>query len=130
MLGYSIQAVGQAAWARILSAYLGEESVCFGVVLSGRDAIPDADLVAFPCLITVPFGFTMTDKTNDALVQAAMRFNSSVRKHQLNRISDIQRWTKRDVLFDTIFAYQKTIDESAVPQWEVIEEISTDEVRS
>jgi hypothetical protein len=123
-----VQAVGQAAWARILSGYLGEESVCFGVVLSGRDMTPEADRVAFPCLVTIPFGTTVTDKSNDELVQDAMLFNKSVRKHQFNRLRDIQRWTNLDVLFDTIFAYQKTSGSRLKSGWEVLEEISSDEV--
>jgi hypothetical protein len=128
-LGCSVQAVAQAVWARILSAYLGEDSVCFGVVLSGRDTAPSADQAVFPCLVTVPYGVTMVGKTNSALIQDAMVFNSSVRKHQFCSIGNIQRWTSRDVLFDTILAYQKTSNASREPGLPVLEEISTDEVR-
>lgn len=129
-LGCSVQAVGQAAWARILSTYFGEDSVCFGVVLSGRDATVDADRAAFPCLVTVPFGVSLGGKTNEELTHAAMSFNSSVRCHQFSRLADIQRWTKKDALFDTIFAYQKITSHGERTSWDVVDEVSTDEVRT
>ena len=52
-LGITMQAAGQAAWGRLLSAYTGEHEVTFGTVLSGR-ATDDADEVGFPCITTVP----------------------------------------------------------------------------
>ncbi|KIW08145.1 uncharacterized protein PV09_01077 [Verruconis gallopava] len=126
-MGYSIQAVGQATWAKILSEYLGEDNICFGVVLSGRDMKAGADRAVFPCLTTVPFGISLTGNTNDQLVKFSMAFNSAVRKHQFCSLHDIQRWTGREALFDTIFAYQKTGTLSNNARWKTDNEIATDE---
>ena len=128
--GYSVQAVGQAAWARVLSAYLGEESIMFGVVLSGRDVIIDAGEAVFPCLITLPFSISLNDRRNDELLQKTMSWNASVRAHQFCKLSDIQRWASMEVLFDTIFAYQKITPQNSENAWRLIDDVASDEVRS
>jgi hypothetical protein len=122
--------VGQAAWARVLSTYLCEDDVRFGIVLSGRDGVVGADQAVFPCLVTVPFGVSCSQKMNSQLVQDAMTFNSSVRSHQFCRLADIQKWTKSDALFDTIFAYQKIFVQESNTAWRVLEDVATDEVKS
>ncbi len=52
-LGFSVQSVLAAAWTRILSAYLGETSVVFGTVLSGRNTEATAN-TGLPCITTPP----------------------------------------------------------------------------
>ena len=125
---FSMQAVGQSAWARVLSAYLGEAAVIIGIVLSGRDATVKAGQVAFPCLVTLPFAASLETCTNQELVQAAMSWNASVRSHQFTRLSDIKRWTSMNVMFDTIFAYQKFPSRGGQTKLEVIDEVASDEV--
>lgn len=49
----TVQTVAQAAWLRVLSSYLGEPSVVFGTVLSGRDSETMQSAV-FPCITTLP----------------------------------------------------------------------------
>lgn len=126
--GFTLQSVGQAAWAQLLAAYLGESSVCFGVVWSGRDGFADADKAAFPCLVTLPFGVNLKDKSGADVVRLAMSFNSAARQFQFSSLANIRRWTKKDVLFDTIFAYQKFISGHSPNMFEAMDEISTDEV--
>jgi aryl carrier-like protein len=128
LLGWSIHAVGQLAWAQVLSAYLGEDNVCFGLVLSGRDITTEAINIAFPTLVTVPFSMDLVGKTNRELIEGAMAFNSSVHDHQFNRLSDIQRWTKKDALFDTLFAYQKFTSSEDDTTISIVDELSNDEV--
>ncbi|KAF2761326.1 hypothetical protein EJ05DRAFT_259760 [Pseudovirgaria hyperparasitica] len=103
----TLQAAAQAAWARILAAYTGEQAVTFGVVLSGRSSHESEEAV-FPCFTTVPITIR-NHNSNRELLQVMMDTNVAVREHQFTPLSDIQRLTgyPNEPLFDTIFAYQK-----------------------
>jgi acyl carrier protein len=127
--GLSLQAVGQAAWARLLSAYLGESNVTFGVVLSGRDTVAGAEQVAFPCITTVPVPAVDSGDNWDLLKQM-MQYNSNIRKHQFTPLKNIQRWTghANQALFDTIFAVQKRSQVQKPEKWKLIDDIGTVEV--
>lgn len=127
--GISLQAAGQAAWAQLLSALVGETNVTFGVVLSGRDAVKDSERVAFPCLTTVPVAVELPE-TNRELLDAMMNFNSSIRRHQFTPSAQIQRWVGRqnEALFDTIFAFQKMSGSARKPSWRVVDEVASSEV--
>ncbi|KAK7548290.1 hypothetical protein IWX46DRAFT_597838 [Phyllosticta citricarpa] len=127
--GVSMQAAGQSAWARLLCAYTGEEAATFGVVFSGRTQ-DDTKAVAFPCITTVPLP-ARNHATNRAVLDDMMAFNSAVRKHQFTPLTKIQRWTGHpdEVLFDTIFAYQKLDDANAVSRkWRLVNEEATVDV--
>jgi len=119
----SMQAAGQIAWARILSAYTGEPTVTFGVVLSGR-AQDDAEAVPFPSITTVPFA-CRTHQSNRSLLDQTLDFNAAVQKHQFTPLSKIQKWSgyEGEALFDTIFVYQKS-SHAAVQSspWTVVDE--------
>ncbi|KAH7041934.1 hypothetical protein B0J12DRAFT_762382 [Macrophomina phaseolina] len=124
--GITMQAAGQAAWARLLSAYIGEEAATFGVVFSGRTE-ESAESVAFPCITTVPLPARST-ASNRALLDSMMAFSTEVRKHQFTPLTKIQRWTGHpdEALFDTIFAYQKLSSESGgYRQWKLVDEDAT-----
>ncbi|QSZ28506.1 hypothetical protein DSL72_003003 [Monilinia vaccinii-corymbosi] len=54
-LGVTMQAAGQATWARLLMAYTGENVTTFGMTLSGRSVCDDANMVAFPTIVTLPW---------------------------------------------------------------------------
>jgi aryl carrier-like protein len=127
--GITLQAAGQAAWVRILSAYLGEHAVTFGVVLSGRDTTTEAEDTVFPCITTVPVA---VENISDGrkLIENIMGYNGRVRRFQYSSMRNIQRWIGRpnETLFDTIFAYQKLSGHKSEDPWTVIEEIATDEV--
>ncbi|TLD37492.1 Hydroxamate-type ferrichrome siderophore peptide synthetase [Venturia nashicola] len=122
-VGISLQAAGQAAWAQLLSALVGETNVTFGVVLSGRDSVKDSDRVAFPCLTTVPVAVELP-KTNRELLDAMMKFNGAIRRHQFTPSKHIQRWVGRqnEALFDTIFAFQKLSGSARKPSWKTVDE--------
>ncbi|KAF8420669.1 hypothetical protein EV426DRAFT_239732 [Tirmania nivea] len=144
-LGYSIHAVAQAAWARILSAYLGESQVVFGVVLSGRTGIPDAEDTVFPCLTTVPALCTVVGSNHDLVVRI-QDSNIRVLPHQHTPLRLIQRWFDHpdQSFFDSIFVYQKTalkalndepplwttLDESAYVDYSVSIEVEPSENNS
>lgn len=128
-IGISLQAAGQAAWAQLLSALVGETNVTFGVVLSGRDAVKDSDKVAFPCLTTVPVAIELP-KANRELLDTMMRFNGAIRRHQFTPSKHIQRWVGRqnEALFDTIFAFQKLSGPARKASWKIIDEVASSEV--
>lgn len=127
--GVSLQAVGQAAWAQLLSALIGEHNVTFGVVLSGRGAVMHSSRVAFPCLTTVPLAVEVPN-TNRELLDDMMKFNASIRRQQFTPMKDIQRWVERpnEGLFDTIFAFQKLSKPAQKMSWKVVDEVATSEV--
>lgn len=105
-LGVSIQAVIQAAWARLLASYIGESSVIFGVTLSGR-LTDDTQSAPFPCLTTIPV-IARTTKSNVEMIEAMMTYNSNLYKHQFTPLSLIQKWMGHpgSQVFDTLLVYQ------------------------
>ncbi|EEP76042.1 predicted protein [Uncinocarpus reesii 1704] len=132
----TLQAVGQAAWARLLASYIGESDITYGVVLSGRGMPGDAQNAIFPCLTTLPSCY-IVEGSNKQLVQAIMRLNSLLIKGQHVPLSKLQRIAGSDTaLFDTLFVYQKftptvegkqlwtTIGEKAVTDYPVSIELT------
>ncbi|KAI0835002.1 hypothetical protein F5Y06DRAFT_141930 [Hypoxylon sp. FL0890] len=122
--GITVRAALQAAWTRVLSAYLGETSVTFGIVLEGR-ATENQDVI-FPMVTTLPV-LAHNYNSNAELLESMMRYNTSLRRHERTPLSKIQHWIGRpnSQLFDTILAYQ-TADtlEDNLP-WEVLNEAAS-----
>lgn len=110
--GCTIQAAGQSAWARLLSAYLGEGGVTFGTVFSGRTG-SKYDSVVFPSLTTVPV-FCNTAKADSDILTDMTNFNGNAQRHRFTPLSDIQRFADLpgQALFDTVFVYQKSSSEA------------------
>ncbi|KAF5709481.1 non-ribosomal peptide synthetase [Fusarium globosum] len=119
----TIQAAIQAAWTRVLASYLGEDSVVFGVALSGR-TIDETKDVAFPCLNTVPV-VARNVLSNADLVSYMMSYNQHLHKYQFSPLSQVQKWLGHPAgpIFDTLIAYQKMPDHSTsfVP-WKLVNE--------
>ncbi|EFW15725.1 non-ribosomal peptide synthetase [Coccidioides posadasii str. Silveira] len=122
----TLQAAGQAAWARLLASYVGEIDIGYGVVLSGRDMSAAAQDVVFPCLTTVPSRYRV-EGSNRELVQAVMKLNAHLIKGQHVPLSKLQRMTGSDTaLFDTLFVHQKFVSSTNDEQfWTVTKEIAT-----
>lgn len=122
-MGVTLQAAGQVAWARLLSAYTGEQNVVFGTVLSGRNLSAAAQDAAFPCLVTVPSPHHMGG-TNRELLERTLKRNANLVKHQFTPLAQIQRWLGSDEpLFDTLFVYQKFSSKSTdTKSWEIVDE--------
>jgi amino acid adenylation domain-containing protein len=119
-LGVTLQAAGQVAWGRLLSAYTGELNVTFGTVLSGRNLSTAAQDAVFPCLVTVPTPLRI-DGANRDLLNRTLKRNALLVKNQFAPLSNIQRWLGSDEpLFDTLFVYQKFA--SAAEGWNVVDE--------
>ena len=121
--GVTLQAAGQAAWARLLASYIGESKVTYGVVLSGRTMSPETQNVVFPCLTTLPSAYTV-EGNNEDLLKYIMGMNAKLLKHQFTPLSKIQRLAGFDsALFDTLFVFQKLSSVAKKDElWEVVEE--------
>lgn len=106
----TIQAVGEAAWARLLSEYVGETNVTFGVVFSGQTILMSEN-DGMPTISTVPLTIP-AHSNNREIIRAAMACNSSAQKYQFTPLADIQRimGLQGTALFDTIFVLQKPSD--------------------
>ncbi|KAI3109232.1 hypothetical protein CBS147333_5862 [Penicillium roqueforti] len=122
-IGVTLQAAGQATWARLLSAYTGESNVTFGTVLSGRNLSADAQHAVFPCLVTVPTPLHI-EGSNRQLLDCTLKRNALLVKNQFAPLSHIQRWLGSDEpLFDTLFVYQKfNSDAVGADKWDIIGE--------
>ncbi|KAF4595712.1 non-ribosomal peptide synthetase, siderophore synthesis [Ophiocordyceps camponoti-floridani] len=105
--GCSIQALVQAAWTRVLASYHGENSVVFGITLSGR-VTDDTRAAPFPCIVTIPVVARNLD-SNREIIDTMMKFNAEMHKHQFAPLSRIQKWLGHPAttVFDTIVVYQK-----------------------
>ncbi|KAI9704351.1 MAG: hypothetical protein M1836_007213 [Candelina mexicana] len=134
--GVTVQAAGQAAWSRILSAYTGDvkpapsteiDSQLTMAVFSGRNKLASAERVAFPCITTLPMSCKVQG-SNDGLIQQIMSNTTALMRRQFTPLAKIQRMLghPNEALFDSIFAYQKLMasgDESNL--WEEVYEETT-----
>lgn len=128
--GISLQAAGQAAWARLLASYLGESDVAYGVVLSGRTGTEEAQDAIFPCITTVPACHSVEGRSNLELTQHIMSLNAALVKGQFMPLSKIQRIVgSNTALFDTLFAYQKFSPTKCENIWTAYDEKANTDVR-
>ncbi|KAL0943050.1 peptide synthetase [Colletotrichum truncatum] len=102
-----IQALLEATWTRVLSAYLGEEDVVFGVVLSGR-IDDETESAVFPCINTVPV-VAHNRHSNAELLNQMLNYHNQLLKHQNAPLAQIQRWLghSNTQVFDTLLVYQR-----------------------
>ncbi|KAK4460666.1 non-ribosomal peptide synthetase [Cladorrhinum samala] len=118
--GYTMQVIFQAAWTRILASYLGETSVVFGVVLSGRNTDTTRNAV-FPCITTLPVITANTDSNRDLLEQM-LQYNTELYKQQHQPLVRVQQWlgVPDARLFDTLLVYQKfEVNSPEARPWQV-----------
>ncbi|KAF2799981.1 hypothetical protein K505DRAFT_264797 [Melanomma pulvis-pyrius CBS 109.77] len=122
----TLQAAGLASWASLLTAYTGEPSVTFGMVLSGRN-FEAAESAVFPCITTVPFVCKVSDHKADTLKEIMM-LNAEIQQHQFMPLNEIQRLMgySNEVLFDSIFAFQKISNDGVQAHpWTIIDDRAT-----
>jgi ferricrocin synthase len=119
----TLQAACQANFAKILSAYTGQDSVTFGLVVSGRNFDDSRDDVVFPCINTLP----CTSKPGmggEELLKEIATFNAAVTRHNQVPLTSIKRWQGFEgTPFDTILVLQAVQSpcQQGVP-WKVVEE--------
>jgi amino acid adenylation domain-containing protein len=121
--GYPLQVILQAAWTRVLSGYLGESKMIFGVALSGRSTETTRNAV-FPCVTTLPVISSNSD-SNCTLLTQMLKYNTELFGQQHQSLTHIQKWLGcPDVrLFDTLLVYQKLdIAPAERSPWRIIEE--------
>lgn len=124
--GHTLQAALQAAWTRILAAYLGEASVAFGVVLSGRTTEATRDAV-FPCITALPVVAANVSE-NRGLLDQMLAYNTELFKQQQQSLARIQQWLghPNSRSFDTLLLYQKfDQDRSDSLPWTLVDEHAT-----
>ncbi|KAF3924656.1 hypothetical protein AA313_de0204300 [Arthrobotrys entomopaga] len=126
--GFSLGAVGQATWAKLLAMYFGESDICFGSVISGRTGVDYGDDVVFPCLTTVPMRVKITGD-NRSLVAQIQGLITKMLKFQHTPLRAIQRalGNPEQRLFDTIFVYQRSAKTSheSKPLWKELDAKAT-----
>ncbi|KAI7236424.1 peptide synthetase [Hortaea werneckii] len=124
--GVTTQALGQAAWAILLSAYIGEPNVTFGTVFSARSGSPSEN-ITFPAISTIPVSCSVTE-SHQQLVNEMVAYNASIQRHRFTPLSSIQRFAglPGQSLFDTVFVYQKgNNDNEGESKWSMIHETSS-----
>ncbi|KAK0707332.1 non-ribosomal peptide synthetase [Lasiosphaeris hirsuta] len=124
--GYTLQVVLQAAWTRITCSYLGESSVVFGVVLSGRTT-EATQTSMLPCITTLPV-VSMNAISNRELLDQMLSYNTDLYKQQHQPLTRIQQWLRRPDarLFETLLVYQKfNVDTSEPRPWSIVNDQAT-----
>lgn len=113
-LSSSPQALFQAAYALVLSSYLGSSDICFGTVFSGRTLpVPGIEEIVGPCLATLPIRVDIS--TSSHLRGLVQELNSTTRKHleystlPLTEIKAASGISPRQMLFDTLLIWQQTL---------------------
>ncbi|KAI7627972.1 peptide synthetase, partial [Hortaea werneckii] len=124
--GVTTQALGQAAWAILLSAYIGEPNVTFGTVFSARSG-SQSENITFPAISTIPVSCSVTD-SHQQLVKEMVTYNASIQRYRFTPLSSIQRFAglPGQSLFDTVFVYQKgNYDAESENRWSMVHETSS-----
>ena len=125
----SLLSLVQAAWAKMLHFYTGENDICFGNVLSGR-SLPgdDLDRLVAPCFNTLPVrvNFDFGGK-NSSLLDAVHTFSVKSIDFQLTPLRRIQGLALKEHgrLFDTLVILQqpsKPLDDSI---WTLEKDVGT-----
>ncbi|KAK6528913.1 hypothetical protein TWF694_004142 [Orbilia ellipsospora] len=108
--GFSLGAVGQATWAKLLAMYFGESDICFGSVISGRTGADYGEDLVFPCLTTIPMRVQLIGDNRSLVTQIQGRITKML-KFQHTPLRAIQRalGNPEQKIFDTIFVYQRSV---------------------
>ena len=118
--GVTLQVASQCAWARLLSAYTGEASQTFGVVLSGRSVENKAQSLLFPCINTVPLTMKVEGVTNRTLLAAATRQNATIMKNPFAIFKE--RLKNQREMFDSLFVFQNWGMAGSSSLWNLVSE--------
>ncbi|KAJ1328033.1 ferricrocin synthase [Microdochium nivale] len=124
-IGVSLQAAVQVAWTQLLSSYLGETTVTFGVVFSGRSTQSELD-AEFPVIATQPVIGHAEGTVADQL-QRMLQYNASLLRFTRTPLPSIQTWLGRpgESLFDTLLVYQVSNTAEYDQPWKVCDELAS-----
>ncbi len=100
----------QAAWALVLAAHTGQETVTFGATMSGRSGdMERIDQVVGLCINTLPI-VTRPDAAQPVgdWLRALLGQNMALRQREHVPLADIQRWAglPGQPLFDTLLIFE------------------------
>jgi len=133
-IGCTPQAVYQAAWASVLSGYIGLRPV-FGVVVSGRSIpLEYIEQTIGPLFNTIPSTLDLENARSweELVKEAHCLYSESIPYHHtpLRLVNKWMRVTAERPLFDTLFVYQrgKARNSNLVPLWEVADTIASADV--
>lgn len=115
-LGVSLQSIFQAAFAWLISMYLGSSDIIFGTVSSGRTLpVTGIEDLLGPCITTLPTRVDVEhSRTTHDLIQAIHRLNRQMLEHheiplrEINRLCGIE---SGKALFDSILIWQQTLQD-------------------
>ena len=134
-VGCTPQAIFLAAWASVISRYLGPQPI-FGVVVSGRSIpLDDIESIIGPLFNTIPFTLSpQSVPTWENLIQQAHAFFSRSIPYHHTPLHLVNKWMHAPVgkpLFDSLFVYQRSDDRDLdLPPslWEAIDSTVTADV--
>ncbi|KAG9255576.1 nonribosomal siderophore peptide synthetase [Emericellopsis atlantica] len=123
--GVTVHAAIHAAWARVLSSYLGEEAVVFGSTISERTSEATKS-TPIPCITTLPV-LARATPSNLGLLESIMDFTTKVRKHQSASLSSVQKWLGHPAtpIFDTLVSYRKRDEHEPSRPFELLSDNAT-----
>ena len=113
-LGVSSQAMFQAAFAWLLSVYIGDSDIIFGTVSSGRTfPVIGIDKIMGPCIATLPIRVDVGHaRTGQDLIQTVHRLTRQMLEYHELPLRDIKKACgigPGNPLFDTILIWQQTL---------------------
>ncbi|KAK9324491.1 hypothetical protein V1517DRAFT_255890 [Lipomyces orientalis] len=112
-LNVSVQSAGAATWAKLLSTYVGEPEIVFGLVLSGQTGIESASFSLFPCLTTLPFRVRVSG-LNSELLRDVDQQASAILEYQHTPYKFIRDTIgMHESLYDSVFLYQRVTGNSS-----------------
>jgi amino acid adenylation domain-containing protein len=112
-LNSSAPAIFQAAFAYVLSLYVGTSDVMYGTVFSGRHVpVAGVERIVGPCLATLPSRIdTKNTRSCKDLARAIHEQNRTTLKHSTTPLADVKRigqYTPNEAMFDTLFVWQES----------------------
>ena len=112
-LNSSAPAIFQAAFAYIMSLYVGASDVMYGTVFSGRHIpIAGVERIVGPCLATLPSRIdTNNTRTCKDLARAIHEQNRTTLKHSATPLAEVKRigqYAPNQAMFDTLFVWQES----------------------
>lgn len=108
-LGVTVNTVLQVSWGILLGRTLGRRDVVFGATVSGRPAaLPDVESIVGLCINTVPVRVRFdADTSVAALLRSVQAEQAALIEHHHLGLTEINAAAGiRDVLFDTVVAYE------------------------
>ncbi|WP_231995899.1 non-ribosomal peptide synthetase, partial [Mycobacterium sp. 852002-51163_SCH5372311] len=126
----TVNTVLQGAFAQLLCGLTGQHDIVFGTTVSGRPTeLPGAESMVGLLINTVPVRANLTSATTTAdLLDELQNAHNRTLEHQHLALSEIQRLTGHDQLFDTLFVFENyPVDTAALSG---VEELAITEVSS